>query len=274
MAGISKQAMHSHRKRSLEKERKTIQIFEQADKYRKGHPRVGCRKMAMGLRLQGWGRDKVEHLLLGNGYRVFYPVRYCRTTQSQQDLYFPNLTEGLELTDINQVVQTDITYYPVKDKFYYLVFLIDVYSRYLVGFSVNKTLEAEGNIQALKKMLTFRKHECCNLIHHSDRGSQYIDKVYLSLLIEYKIQISMCKQAWQNPYAERINRTIKDEYLDGWKINSFECLGRSVAKAVHHYNNKRRHNSLGGKTPQQFEEYVNNLPKELRPKIKLYKPLE
>jgi len=256
----------------LEKEERQIELFEKADIIRKHHPRVGCRKMAVDLRCRGLGRDKVEQLLLNHGYRVYYPIRYNRTTLTQKELYFPNLIEGLELTNINQLVQTDITYYRLRDRFYYLVFLIDVYSRYIVGFSVNTGLAAEGNIKALKRMLNSR--DCTNLIHHSDRGSQYIDKMYLKLLFDNQIKPSMCKQAWENPYAERINRTIKDEYLDGWQIRTYPLLVRAVRKAVRHYNEKRRHNSLGGKTPQQFEGYVKNLSEDERPKWNIYKPLE
>src|SRR5204863_2447443 len=115
---------------------------------RKDHPGAGCRTMANDLKCNGWGRDKIEQLLLSNGYRLHFPVNYTRTTYSQTDVYYPNLIEGLELTKINRVVQTDITYFRAGERFYYIVFLIDVYSRRIVGYAVNKTLEAEGNIKA------------------------------------------------------------------------------------------------------------------------------
>lgn len=222
VAGITKQALHQHRVRKLQRGAKAYKFFEQADKIRQEHPKAGCRKMALDLRVKGWGRDKTEHLLLQNGYRVYYPPNYTRTTYAQHHLYYPNLIEGLELNDINQVIQTDITYYRVKDKFYYLVFLIDVYSRRIVGYAVNKTMEAEGNIKALRML--FKTRAGCSLkemIHHSDRGSQYIDNEYRKLLTDKDIKISMCTEAWQNAYTERINRTLKEEYLDGWDIKDY-----------------------------------------------------
>lgn len=275
VAGVSKQALHQHRIRQLGKTYKVNEFFEQADKIRKGHPGVGCRKMALDMVCKGWGRDKIERFLLDNGYRVYYPPNYTRTTWAQHEMYFPNLIEGLELNNINQVVQTDITYYRIAERHYYIVFLIDVYSRRIVGHAVSKTLEAEGNIKALSRMLSMRKDESiAQLIHHSDRGSQYIDKEYLRMLNKKSVQISMCKEAWENAYSERINRTIKEEYLDGWQIRDFATLSRCVNKAVYHYNHKRKHDSLNRQTPIDFERNVKNLDESKRPKLKLYNPLE
>lgn len=230
--------------------------------------------MALDLRCKGWGRDKVEQLLLQNGYRVQYLPNYTRTTFAQTHLYYPNLIEGLELNNVNQVVQTDLTYYKVGEKTCYIVFLIDVYSRRITGYSVGKTMEAEGNIKALKMLLKTRgKDAVVNMIHHSDRGSQYIDKEYLKLLRDHSIAISMCKEAWQNAYSERINRTIKEEYLNEWNIKDYKTLSLCVAKGVKNYNSKRRHRSLGWKTPIQFEKEVENLAVSERPKMKIYKHL-
>lgn len=275
VAGISKQAVHQYRSRSLQRATIAYQFFEQADKIRKDHPGAGCRTMAKDLRCKGWGRDKIEELLLCNGYRLHYPVNYVSTTYSQADVYYPNLIEGLELREINRVVQTDITYYRAGAKFYYVVFLIDVYSRRIVGYAVNKTLEAEGNIKALKMLLKTRKGGQLNkLIHHSDRGSQYIDQEYRQLLNDNGITPSMCKAAWENAYTERINRTIKEEYLDRWIIKDYETLSKSVDKAVKHYNNKRKHKNIGDKSPVQFEKELEKLLEEQRPKEKIYKHLE
>ena len=227
VAGVTKQACHQYRIRQLQKQATASKFFEQADQIRKEHSKAGCRKMALEFRSKGWGRDKTEQLLLANGYRVHYPPNFTRTTFSQQHLLYPNLIEGLELTDINQLVQTDITYYRVGDRSFYIVLLIDVYSRRIVGYSVNKTLQAEGNIKALQKMFKTRQgYNLSGLIHHSDRGSQYIDTIYRGLLTDKGIRISMCKEAWQNAYTERVNRTIKEEYLDGWNIDTYQQLSR------------------------------------------------
>jgi putative transposase len=275
VAGISKQALHKARIRRNKTDLKAHEIFEQADKIRKEHPGVGCRKIAMDLACKGWGRDKVEGLLLDNGYRVYYPRRFARATDHRKGFYYPNLIEGLELNNINQVIQTDITYYRIKEKFFYLVFLIDVYSRRIVGYSLSKSLHAAANIKALNKMLALRKpYQLKELIHHSDRGSQYIDKEYRRILSDHGIIPSMCKNGWENAYTERINRTIKEEYLDGWEINDYATLSTNLNKAVNHYNRKRRHESLDMLSPVDFEKNVENMELHQRPKTNIYKQLE
>lgn len=254
IADMSRQALHKSNKRMVERCVHQHQIFEQADAIRKEHPGVGCRKMGRALRKPGWGRDKLEQLLLNGGYRVIYRRRFVKTTQRQSIFHYPNLIEGNNVDGVNQVVQTDITYYRVKDRFYYMTFIKDIYSRRILGYNVSSSLHASSNVKALKMMLTQRKeHSLLQMIHHSDKGSQYISKPYLKLLQDNKIRISMCDAAWQNAYAERLNRTIKEEYLDGWSIKNYEELKRSVRKAVKHYNEKRQHQSLQWNSPINFE---------------------
>jgi putative transposase len=275
VAGITKQALHQHQKRLKQKAEEACTFFEGADKIREEHPGVGCRKMARELCQKGWGRDKVEQLLLKGGYRLCYPRSYVRTTYAQTDVYYPNLIEGLELSGINQVVQTDLTYFKVKERFFYIIFLIDVYSRRITGYAVSKTMEAEANIRAVKRLLATRKGQnLCGMIHHSDRGSQYIDREYGKLLEQHGIKASMCKAAWENAYTERVNRTIKEEYLDWWSISDYPDLVRCVNKAVKHYNTKRKHESLGDTAPVAFENYVKTLPPDSRPKVRIYKKPE
>lgn len=271
LASISKQALHQSNHRRLQSQADQQKFFEQANAIRKDHPGAGCRKMARELRCQSWGRDKIESLLLESGYRLKRRRNYIKTTCSQQLYHFPNLIEGLELNGINQVMQTDITYYWLNGRFYYLTFIIDVYSRRITGFAVSKNLEAEANIGALKMMLRLRKtDQLTDTIHHSDKGSQYIEKRYLKMLNENQMRISMCEQAWQNPYAERINKTIKEEYLCGWKIKNYSELKTAVSRAVKHYNGKRTHKELNHTNPIAFENKCRSIRTEDRPKMKIY----
>jgi len=91
------------------------------------------------------------------------------------------------------------------------------------------------------------------MIHHSDRGSQYTYGVYLELLKQHHCSISMSLIAQENAYAERIHRTIKEEYLSHWNPQTYEQLLRAVKKAVDHYNTKRPHNHLNKLSPVEFE---------------------
>lgn len=213
---------------------------------------------------------------MASGFRVLYPPNYIKTTHSVRLHQFGNLIEGLVIRDINKVVQTDITYLWMKDRFYYLVFIIDVYTRVITGYHASCGMQAEANMQALQMMIAQRgKENIKGLIHHSDRGSQYNSKEYLSALKQHGIKISMCTQAWENAYSERINRTIKHEYLRHCKIDCLETLRRELRKAVKLYNENRPHWSLLKQmAPARFEEYVNRLSKEKRPKMFIYKTTE
>ena len=81
------------------------------------------------------------------------------------------------------------------------------------------------------------------------------------------MEISMCSAPWENPFAERINRTIKEEYLNGWKIGDFAALSRCLRKAVNHYNRKRSHDSLNKLSPIEFEKQLSN--KNLKELVKV-----
>lgn len=193
------------------------------------------------------------------GYRVVYPKNYVKTTFPAHYAY-PNLIEGMLVRHLNQVVQSDISYFLLNGVFYYLVFIIDVFSKRIVGFQVSAHLRASANLLALKQMVKLRgAHNLFDLIHHSDRGSQYISKKYVNTLKKLNCHISMGLSAQQNAYAGRINGIIKNEYLNLWVINSFKQLKRKLKEAVHHYNFKRPHRHLPGKmTPVQFENALAN----------------
>lgn len=249
------------------------QFIEKAEAIREDHPEMGCRKMALILKQPGCGRDKTEALLLVVGFRVNYPPNYTKTTHSVRIHQFGNLIEGLMIKAINKVVQSDITYLWVKDRFYYLVFIIDVYTRLITGYHASCGLEAEANSKALAMMIKRRgKENVKGLIHHSDKGSQYNCTEYLGTLKEHGIKISMCNEAWENAYTERINRTIKHEYLRHRNINCLKSLRKEMNRAIKLYNEKRPHWSLLQQmTPAKFEEYVNNLSKSKCPKMFIYK---
>lgn len=264
--------MHKHSIRANQQLDIERNIVQYAERIRSQHPRIGCRKIAYLMAGKPWGRDKTEQLLLRKGLRVKFKPNYRKTTYSQSQYEYSNLIEGMELDNINQVIQTDITYYFVSDRFYYLTLIEDIYSKRITGYHINRHMRAEGNIKALEMALKTRKGTCLKgLIHHSDRGKQFIDKDYRKLLSDNTIQMSMCKQAQQNAYVERLNRTIKEEYLDAWIITGYKDLVRSVNKAVRLYNGTRPHKSLQMMSPIQYEKYINSLGTDQRPKQKVFK---
>ena len=258
--GITRQAVHQHYHREKLLENRMGELMPQVEAIRIEPPGCGVEQMYHLLQPNWIGRDRFCELLLEMGYRVKRAQNRIRTTYSIQSHYYPNLISGLELNQINQVWQTDITYFSVKDTYCYLTFIIDVYSRRIVGYHASDSLRAQANIKALKKAFRIRKGTCLQeLIHHSDRGSQYIDQDYLQLLDDNHIQKSMCLKPQQNAFAERINGIIKQEYLSYWRIESIQQLKTSLARAVRHYNQKRPHRKLPSRSPP--ETFEKNLLK-------------
>ncbi len=267
VAGVSKQAVDQYAKRQTAFDEKVLVLLSEAEQLRKEHPGCGVEKMYYSLNPDFIGRDRFIELFMDLGFRLRRNKNYHRTTYSTK-VYFPNLIKGLCLNSPNQIWQSDITYIRVGERFYYAVFIIDVYTKRIVGFQVSDNMRAAANVKALE--MAIKAIGRAAQIHHSDKGGQYIYKPYLALLQSQNTQISMGETALDNAYAERINLTIKSEYLDHWQPKTFKELKKMIAKAVLHYNTKRIHNAIGRKTPIGFEKEVLALSSHKRPKVNIY----
>lgn len=128
-------------------------------------------------------------------------------------------------------------------------------------------MRATANVKALQMAL--KKHQAPE-IHHSDRGSQYVYEEYILLLKANSCRISMAQTAQDNAYAERINQTIKNEYIAYWKPESFEKLKAYIKRAVNHYNTYRNHNGIGKISPVDFERKWNTLKRKERPLVTIF----
>lgn len=270
VSGISKQAVSQYDKEQSIFINKLEKLINDVDILRSQHPGCGVEKMYYTLKPDFIGRDRFINIFMELGYRLKKKKNYRKTTIPAHYKY-PNLIEGSLVTSINQVWQSDITYIYVGNKFFYLVFILDIYSRRIIGYQASDSLRVQANIKALKQAFKVRKSDSLeNLIHHSDRGSQYISNKYLDLLSDKNIKKSMGLIATDNAFAERINGTIKNEYLLLWGVDSFQDLKRKLKRAVHNYNNKRIHNNLNRMTPVQFEENLLNLGDQKRPPVIIY----
>lgn len=256
--GISKQAVDQYAKRQQIFDRNVNQLLVEADELRAEHPGCGVEKMYYTLKPGFIGRDRSIELFMQLGYRVKKPKNYRRTTFSGNH-HYPNLIKGLPVNGPSQVWQSDITYIEVDSKFYYAVFIVDVFTKQIVGYQVSDHMRATANMKALKMAL---KSHRAPKIHHSDRGSQYIYSQYIKLLLENNCTISMGIKAQDNAYAERVNGTIKEEYLKHWKPKSYQELKQKVSKAVKNYNTKRIHNNLKRNTPD-FVNRISSIHSEL-----------
>lgn len=264
--GISKQAIHQYSKRQRIFDEKISQLLVEVDELRKEHPGCGVEKMYLSLMPDFIGRDRFIEVFMALGYRIVRKKNYRKTTIASK-LYYPNLIKGIKVNGPSIIWQSDITYIDIGGSFCYAVFIIDVYTKKIVGYSVANHMRAKANVRALKMAL---KHNTSPVYHHSDRGSQYTYKVYINLLIEYKCKISMALSAQDNAYAERINRTIKEEYIRYHKPDTLEKLRKNIKNAVHHYNEKRPHKNLANKTPLQFEKEWKMLDQNYKPILTIF----
>ena len=235
------------------------------------HPQMGAKKMYHILKPESIGRDKFIALAVSNGYGVQKQRNFQRTTYNSHIYRYKNLINGSVIFDINNIWSSDITYFMVNEIYYYLTFIVDLYSRRILGSIAYPSLEAKANLYALNMALKTRSIENYNnLIHHSDRGTQYTSNSYTEALRKRNIQISMCDSVYENTHVERVNGIIKNEYLQHWTINNFSTLKRCLKLAVYLYNNKRPHMSLNFMTPIQYEEYLRSIPLSEHKSLHLY----
>jgi len=273
IAHSSRQGLHQFLARQSSKDFQVDQVIGQAMAIRKRHPNMGCRTMYDLMQEVDFGRDLCERILLNNGFRIRRKKSLIKTTISNPWLRYPDLIKGLILTGINQVWQTDITYFLSSNgKVFFIVFMVDVYSRKIIAWSANDHMQAEANITCLQHAIISRNISAdSKLIHHSDRGGQYGDKDYIALLKSYQIRISMCKEAWQNAYTERINGTLKNAYLYSWNIEGLSDLRRAVRRAVHAYNSEKPHRNLPGRmNPMAFEKHLASTKKNTHPIVEIF----
>lgn len=221
---------------------------------RKDHPTMSLRSMYYKLKPEGVGRDRFEAMCVAYGFKIEQPRNYRRTTYSDGTNRFPNLIEYLEITAVNQVWVSDITYFEVRNRFYYITLIMDAFSCFIKGHSVSTSLRTlDTTIPALKMAL--KNHSIsAGLIFHSDGGGQYYSKEFTAITRQYQIQNSMSKESYENPQAERINRTIKYNYLFHYDIKTYKELVKSVDRSVKLYNYEKPHKSLYYSTPKSIEE--------------------
>lgn len=272
MCDLTKQAHHQAMERLVHQEEKAKTYVGLMLETREIHPGMGLRTMYEMHQPEGIGRDQFIALGLQEGFRLKAVEKFVRTTYSVKSNRYRNLLVGKQFTDVNQVWSSDITYLYCLDRFYYIVMIMDVYSRRIVGYSIADNMRAENTLAALKMALSLRGTSNYNhrLTHHSDKGSQYVSDIYTDTLRDYGIEISMCDEVYENTHIERLNDTIKNQYLNRRNISNERQLKGELARTMETYNTKRPHQSLNGMTPIAFEAYLKTIPMEQRPKMEIY----
>lgn len=260
--GVTRQAYYKKPLAKGELEDQVLQfVSNELVKARKRCPTRGCRSMygEFGHRLP-IGRDKSIDVFMDLGYRVKYPKRYGRATQSGTRA-FSNLLEQKDVKGINQVWQADMAHYLYGETKLYTIYITDVYSQEIVGFGAYDSNVAENYTEVLRQAIDKAKRgrSLKGLIHHSDGGKQYESEIYMSVCRREKIDQSMCMYSYENPYAEKTNDLINNGYLNSWKPRTLGELKELQTQAVKDHNTNRRKDALGKMSPVQFR---NSLRKD------------
>lgn len=246
-----------------------MQILKLVYDIREDHPTLGLRDMYHKINPTSMGRDAFESLCKSYNLMSKMPKNYQRTTDSSGVIRFDNLLEKAIITDMDLVWQSDITYYDLNGVFYYITFIIDAFTRRIVGHKTSKRLLTEHtSLPALQMALKTRKNkDMSGLVFHSDGGGQYYDKEFLELTNLHGIKNSMCEYAWENGKAERINGVIKNNYLKHRNINNYSDLVKEVDRSVLLYNHEKPHIKLKRRSPITFEKELIYLKQQTKLKM-------
>lgn len=213
------------------------------------------------------GRDRFCDIYASMGLKLRKKKRGVKTTDSTHGLpTYPNLVKQLIPERFGAIIVGDITYIPIENEdgsreFCYLNLIMDSHAKIIIGHKVAPTLEREFSLMALQKAYAFLVSHGVDThytIHHTDRGVQYASYDYVEQLRLYGMSISMTENGnpKDNPQAERINETIKNQLLKGMVFHSIEEVEAAVEKAIEFYNKRRPHDSLDGLTPMEAMTYV------------------
>ena len=211
-------------------------------------PFYGYRRMTIALRERGFvvNHKRVFALQKKAGIQAIYPTK--RTTiKNQAHKVFPYLLRDMVIGRPNQVWKVDITYIKIRGGFVYLVALIDVFSRKIMGWALSTSLDTQSCINALNSALKYGTPEIVN----SDQGCQFTSEAWVNTVQSHGSKISMDgKRRWvDNVYIERLWRTIKYEMV---YLNSFDTVEQvrvALARYIHFYNTERYHSKLNYHTP-------------------------
>ncbi len=269
ISGITRQAYH---KAMHKQDRETLlwqRMKEMVIEVRKDYPRLSARKIHYMLGIEEIGVNRFERFVSSQGMGVRKFRSYIRTTYPGT-IRYDNLVHGKIITDINCLWASDITYFKPYDQTFYIVVILDVYSRRIIGYSASDNMFAINNQKALSMaMNTRRQKQFTGMIHHSDKGSQYSSKEYVKMLTSANIQISMAETCLENGYAERVIGTLKNDYLRMYNIITLKQLQTTLARQVKLYNNCP-HGELGKLSSLAFEKYISGKSKQEHPVMQLY----
>jgi putative transposase len=235
-----------------------LELRDEIQKIALGWPAYGSRRITAELRRRGWtvNRKRVQRLMREDNLLCLRKRKFVATTDSNHSLrVYPNLARQMTLSGIDQLWRADITYVRLEVEFVYLAVILDAYSRRVIGWELDGTLEDSLTLAALRMALS-RRTVTPELVHHSDRGVQYASGDYTQLLKDHHIRISMSRKAnpWDNAACESFMKTLKHEEVYRTEYRDQADARLRIGEFIERiYNEKRLHSALNYRSPLEFE---------------------
>ena len=219
-----------------------------------GWPMMSKELVARGIRV---GKERVRRVMQLHGVRARGKRKFVVTTDSKHKLPIaPNLLQrNFTACAPNQVWSSDITYIATDEGWLYLAVVLDLFSRQVVGWSMQPHMHSSLVRDALR-MAWFRRSPGAGLVFHSDRGSQYCGHEFQAALAGYKMKSSMSRKGdcWDNAPTESFWARLKVGRLYGKRFQTRRQAMDEVIDWMTFYNHRRLHSTLGCVSPMQFEQ--------------------